>query len=70
MNRELLKMQKLAGLITESQYKEKISETENVLDNWFKSLHLLRNSINDNDKKQSMAIIDQMLSTLRDTEDK
>jgi hypothetical protein len=28
MNKEFLKMQKMAGLITESEYKEKVNETE------------------------------------------
>jgi len=31
MNKEFLQMQKVAGLITESQYKERISENEEVL---------------------------------------
>jgi len=59
-------MQKLAGLITENQYKGTLTEVESDL---ITLLYSLRNSINDGDKEQSMGMINQLLSIARDMED-
>ena len=59
-------MQKLAGLITEGQYKEKVNEAESDL---VTLLYSLTNSINDDDKELSMDIIEKLLSIARDMED-
>ena len=66
MSKEFLKMQKLAGLITENQYKGTLTEVESDL---ITLLYSLRNSINDGDKEQSMGMINQLLSIARDMED-
>ena len=66
MSKEFLKMQKLAGLITENQYKETLTEVESDL---ITLLYSLRNSINNDDKEQSMDMINQLLSIARDMED-
>ena len=66
MNKEFYKMQKLAGLITEGQYKEKVNEAESDL---VTLLYSLTNSINDDDKELSMDIIEKLLSIARDIED-
>jgi hypothetical protein len=66
MSKEFLKMQKLAGLITENQYTETLTEVESDL---VALLYSLRNSINDGDKEQSMGMINQLLSIARDMED-
>jgi len=59
-------MQKLAGLITENQYKGTLTEVESDL---ITLLYSLRNSINNDDKEQSMGVINQLLSIARDMED-
>jgi hypothetical protein len=59
-------MQKLAGVITEGQYKEKLNEAEGDL---VTLLYSLTNSINDGNKKLSMDIIEQLLSIARGMED-
>ena len=66
MSKEFLKMQKLAGLITENQYKGTLTEVESDL---ITLLYSLRNSINNDDKEQSMNMINQLLSIARDMED-
>jgi len=66
MSKEFLKMQKLAGLITENQYKGTLTEVESDL---ITLLYSLRNSINNDDKEQSMGMINQLLSIARDMED-
>jgi hypothetical protein len=66
MSKEFLKMQKLAGLITENQYKGTLTEVESDL---ITLLYSLRNSINNDDKEQSMGVINQLLSIARDMED-
>ena len=66
MNKEFLKMQKLAGLITEGQYKEEINEAESDL---IILLYSLRNSINSENKKESLSKLEDILSIVRDMED-
>jgi hypothetical protein len=69
MNKEFYKMQKLAGLITEGQYKEKVNEAEADLltpDGLHKFLHTLRNSINDGDKKIPLDMINKAISSIAD----
>jgi hypothetical protein len=72
MSKELLKMQKLAGIITESQYKEKLNETDSNLgdlltpDDLHKFLHTLRNSINTGDKKAPLDMVNKAISSIAD----
>ena len=66
MNKEFYKMQKLAGLITEGQYKEKVNEAESDL---IILLYSLRNSINSENKEESLSKLEGILSTVRDMED-
>ena len=66
MNKEFYKMQKTAGLITESEYKEKVNEAKGDLTTL---LYSLINSINSNNKELSMDIIEKLLSIARDIED-
>lgn len=66
MNKEFLKMQKLAGLITEGQYKEEINEAESDL---IILLYSLRNSINSENKEESLSKLEDILSIARDMED-
>lgn len=66
MNKEFYKMQKTAGLITESEYKGKVNEAEGDLTTL---LYSLINSINSNNKELSMDIIEKLLSIARDIED-
>ena len=66
MNKEFLHMQKLAGLITEGQYKEKVNEAESDL---IILLYSLRNSINSENKEESLSKLEGILSTVRDMED-
>ena len=72
MNKEFIKMQKLAGVITESQYKGEVNEAETDLltpDGLHKFLHELRNLIND--KKDALPMINSAISSIADklTED-
>lgn len=69
MNKEFYKMQKLAGLITEGQYKEKVNEAEADLltpDGLHKFLHTLRNSINSGDKKIPLDMVNKAISSIAD----
>ncbi len=69
MNKEFLHMQKLAGLITEGQYKEKVNEAEADLltpDGLHKFLHTLRNSINSGDKKIPLDMVNKAISSIAD----
>ena len=67
MSKEFIKMQKLAGIITEGQYKEKVNEAETNLltaDGLHKFLHELRNLIND--KKDALPMINNAISSIAD----
>ena len=66
MSKEFLKMQKLAGLITENQYKETLTKVESDL---ITLLYSLRNSINDEDKKEALSKLEDVFSIVRDMED-
>ena len=60
-------MQKLAGVITESQYKGEVNEAETDLltpDGLHKFLHELRNLIND--KKDALPMINNAISSIAD----
>jgi hypothetical protein len=70
MNKEFYKMQKTAGLITESEYKEKTGEIEDNLNNILTAnglhtfLHDLRNLIND--KEDVLPMINNAISSIAD----
>jgi hypothetical protein len=66
MNKEFYKMQKTAGLITESEYKEKLTEVESDL---IILLYSLRNSINSENKEESLSKLEDVFSIVRDMED-
>jgi hypothetical protein len=67
MNKDFLKMQKLAGIITEGQFKEKVNEAETNLltaDGLRTFLHTVRNLTNDGNKKKELL---DMLKTALDS---
>jgi hypothetical protein len=66
MSKEFLKMQKLAGLITENQYKGTLTEVESDL---ITLLYSLRNSINGENKNESLSKLEDILDVIRNMED-
>jgi len=66
MNKEFYKMQKIAGVITEGQYKEKLNEAK---DDLVTLLYSLRNSINDEDKIEALSKLEDVFYIVRDMED-
>ena len=59
-------MQKLAGLITENQYKGTLTEVESDL---ITLLYSLRNSINGENKNESLSKLEDILDVIRNMED-
>jgi len=65
-------MQKLAGIITEGQYKEKLKETDSNLGNLLTPsglhtfLHNLRNLINGGNKKKQLDMVNNAISSIAD----
>ena len=67
MNKEFYKMQKLAGLITENQFEEKVNEVETNLltaDGLRTFLHTVRNLTNDGDKKELLDMLEKAISSI------